>query len=156
MMSGVGLPGGLLATWFGVGLFPWAPGTMGSLAALPLGWLCWEAGGSFAVVLAGLVILIAGVSAAQQYGEAVGKTDDGSIVVDEVAGQLLPLAFLAPNPVDWAAAFAAFRLFDILKPWPASFFDRRSRNSKDVMADDLVAGVYAAAAVLALKHLAVL
>ncbi len=133
---------GLIATWFGSGLLPWAPGTWGSLAALPfaaaLAWL----GGPWALSIATIVSFIVGVWASQRYAQAIDKKDPGSIVIDEVAGQWLAILPIATTFWLYPVAFLAFRLFDITKPWPA----RNAENlpgGMGIMADDIIAGFYA-------------
>lgn len=143
----------LLATWFGAGLAPWAPGTVGSAAALPLGYAVALAGGAPGLLAAAAAIFAIGVWAAASYGRATGRSDPKEVVIDEVAGQLLPLAVVPIGLAPWAAAFLFFRLFDILKPWPCSYLDRRLHGGFGVMADDVAAGVYAAICVAALSEM---
>jgi phosphatidylglycerophosphatase A len=136
-----------LATWFGAGLLPKAPGTWGSLAALPPGLLLLWLGGPMLLVAAIMVISVAGVWASERYAETVGHDDPGAVVIDEVAGQwlaLLPCA--AFGLMEIALAFLLFRAADILKPWPASWADRTIPGGLGIMADDWIAGVYAALA----------
>ncbi|MHA1565740.1 MAG: phosphatidylglycerophosphatase A family protein [Alphaproteobacteria bacterium] len=135
-------PHGLIATWFGSGLLPWAPGTWGSLAALPfaaaLAWL----GGPWVLSIATIVSFLVGVWASQRYAEAINRKDPGCIVIDEVAGQWLAILPIATNFWLYPVAFLAFRLFDITKPWPA----RNAENlpgGVGIMADDIIAGFYA-------------
>lgn len=141
----------ILATWFGAGLLPRAPGTWGSLAALPFGWLLLASGSPTALVLAIVILFPLGVWAAAGYERLTGREDAGPIVIDEVLGQwiaLLPLAWLTATGNifgDYLFAFAAFRLFDIWKPWPICLLDQRLKGGLGVMADDILAGAYAAA-----------
>jgi phosphatidylglycerophosphatase A len=133
----------LIATWFGAGLLRPAPGTMGSLAAIPFGYAIVVFSGQIGLAAAAVLLLLIGTIAAGYYGKKSGATDDQSIVVDEVVG-----LWIAAIPADkslflWIAAFFLFRLFDIWKPWPASFFDNRSKGGFDVMMDDVIAGIYA-------------
>lgn len=133
----------LIATWFGSGLLRPAPGTMGSIAAIPLGYLIASTGGPIALALAALSLMLIGTPAAHRYGQKTGAVDDQSIVVDEVVGMWIA-AIPAENHLDlWLTAFILFRLFDIYKPWPASYYDNRSRSGYDTMMDDVVAGFYA-------------
>lgn len=139
----------VLSTFFGAGLSPVAPGTFGTLAAVPLAYFVGQlaAPGQIAV-LVGLSIVASW--AAAETGRALGVVDAGRIVIDEVAGYLLAMLLV---PVTWPnllAAFVLFRFFDILKPWPASFFDRKVKNGVGVVLDDLAAGVYARAGMAAL------
>lgn len=133
----------LLATWFGAGLIRPAPGTMGSLGAIPLGYLIMYVWGPPTLLGAAIVLLIVGSFAADHYGKKSGTTDDQSIVVDEVVGMWIAALPAMTNIWCWLLAFLLFRLFDIWKPWPVSLFDDRSRDGFDVVMDDVVAGVYA-------------
>ncbi len=144
----------LVATFFGVGLLPWAPGTWGSLAALPAAWLLHGLGGFPALALATLVAAAGGWWAIAVAMRGQDDHDPSEIVIDEVAGQWLALwplsaglwhggaeAWLFPWP-GWVGAFVLFRLFDILKPGPVGWADRRS-DPLGVMLDDLIAGALA-------------
>jgi len=142
-------PAALLATWGGVGLLPKAPGTWGSLAALPFAWLLLQFGGWQALALATLLVAVVGTWAADRYERAQGGKDPGAIVVDEVAGQWLALVPASLDPVTFALGFVLFRAFDILKPWPVGLIDRRVGGGLGVMLDDLVAGLYVLALLLA-------
>lgn len=148
-------PAILLATWFGAGYLPKAPGTWGSLAALPFAWALLAAGGPSLLAVAALLVSLAGWWAADRYMAASGTHDPGQIVVDEVAGQWLALLG-APHLSWWgfAAGFLLFRLFDIVKPWPVSWADRKVPGGLGVMLDDVLAGVMAALALAALHMVA--
>lgn len=145
---------GWLAVWFGAGLSPVAPGTAGSLAALPFGAAILWAGGASGWLWLGLAVLLLlplGAWAAAHYDRQTGGHDNAAIVVDEVAGQWIALLPAAPITVfaaawwHYALAFGLFRLFDIVKPWPAGRIDRQIGGGWGVMADDIVAGLYAGA-----------
>ncbi|MDA5193810.1 phosphatidylglycerophosphatase A family protein [Govanella unica] len=138
-------PDTLIATWFGAGYLPKAPGTWGSLAALPCGFVIAYFGGMPALLIAAILLFPLGVWAASRYGQRVGVSDPGAIVVDEVVGQWLALLpILSHGILGYALAFAAFRLFDILKPWPVGMLDRRLKGGLGVMMDDVAAGLMAA------------
>jgi phosphatidylglycerophosphatase A len=137
-------PASLLATWFGAGLLPVAPGTWGSLAALPFGWAIATLFGPPALLIAAAIVFCVGWWAAAQVGRASGVADQGSIVIDEVAGQWLTLAVVPPSAAAYVLGFLLFRLFDITKPWPVSAAERSIPGGLGVMADDIVAGIYAA------------
>lgn len=141
-------PASLVATVFGAGLSPVAPGTVGSLVALPLAWLLHWAGGPGLLVLGVVVVFFAGWWAAGVYGERVGVADSSAIVIDEVAGQWLVLAAVPLDLIYFAIGFALFRLFDIVKPWPVGWADRRIKGGLGVMLDDVLAGIYGAAILL--------
>lgn len=140
------------ATWFGSGFMRPAPGTWGSLAALPFGLMFLAFGSAKTLAVAVILVTIIGLWAARKFEADTGVHDSKMIVIDEVAGQwlaLIPIAqYSAPAhplfPIYILLAFALFRLFDIFKPWPASFFDRKIKNASGVMGDDIVAGLYAA------------
>ena len=140
-----------LAAWGPCGFAPVAPGTFGTLGAIPLWWalarlpLAWYVG--VTVALAALAAL-----AAHHAGRHWGVVDASPIVIDEVVGYLVTMI---AAPVSWPAALAGFllfRVFDVLKPWPASALDR-VKNGVGVTMDDVAAGVYALA-VLQLGRLA--
>lgn len=136
----------VLATWFGCGLFPVGPGTVGSLAALAiawglheaLGWRPWSYG-ALALMMLAPAIWAAGVAAEQSGGE-----DPGIVVIDEVVGQWVTLAGAAE--LNWKSCLAAlllFRAFDILKPFPLRKLET-IEGGAGIVADDVGAGIYAA------------
>lgn len=135
---------GWLACGLGSGLAPVAQGTFGSLAAI-LPWLLLRQLPLPWYVLALVLGLAVGVWACERAGRALGVDDHRSLVWDEFVGQWIALlpALLAP----WwavAAGFALFRLFDVWKPWPIRWLDRRLKGGLGVMTDDVVAGIFAA------------
>ncbi|MEO0486643.1 MAG: phosphatidylglycerophosphatase A [Pseudomonadota bacterium] len=147
----------LIATFFYVGYLRPAPGTWGSLAGALLAWPIIAYGGPTALMLGAAVAFALGVWATKR--EAGPDDHDPSrIVIDEVAGQwvtLVPLAVMIPaaSPTVFGAllalGFGLFRLFDIWKPWPVSWADRRD-DALGVMLDDILAGVLAALAWIAI------
>ena len=139
-------PAGWLACGFGSGLAPVAQGTFGSLAALlPWLWLRQLSLPSYLlVVVAGFAI---GVWACNVASRALGVADHRSLVWDEFIGQWIALLPLLVLPAPWWAAalgFVLFRLFDVWKPWPIRWLDRRVKGGMGVMVDDAVAGAFAA------------
>lgn len=136
----------LLATWFGAGYLPKAPGTWGSLAALPFAWWIYGAAGIGGLAAATGVVFIVGVWAAQVYADDTGGGDPGPVVIDEVAGQWLTLLVVPTDPLLYGIGFVFFRIADIFKPWPASWADKKIKGGFGIMLDDIFAGVYAAAA----------
>lgn len=123
----------------GVGLFPFAPGTIGTLAAFPLFWLFNELLTPAYFLLAIDIMFIAGIWACGLTGTALGDHDHGSMVWDETVAFLLILFFI-PNEWLWQlAAFILFRLFDIAKPNPIRYFDQKLQGGFGVMFDDIVA-----------------
>ena len=140
-----------LATWFGVGNLPAAPGTFGSLAAVPLAWLLANYGGTPVLAAAAVAVFGIGWWASNIYVGATGIEDPGPVVIDEVAGQWLTLLAAAPGVWwHWLAGFLLFRLFDIVKPWPVSWADRRVKGGFGVMFDDILAAIYAFASLTGL------
>ncbi|MHA1598363.1 MAG: phosphatidylglycerophosphatase A family protein [Alphaproteobacteria bacterium] len=144
-------PAVILATWFGAGHLPKAPGTWGSLAALPFAWVLHMADGWIGLTLGVVVCFGVGVWASNGYLQALGGDDPAPVVIDEVAGQwltLLPAAYLIPGGPDWiiyAIGFGLFRLFDVFKPWPVSWADRQIKGGLGIMLDDIIAAVYGGA-----------
>ncbi|MHB1353937.1 MAG: phosphatidylglycerophosphatase A family protein [Thiobacillus sp.] len=147
-------PAHLLAFGFGSGLAPKAPGTVGTLLGLPLFLLIAAAAPDLPNRLVLFVAaFLLGIWACTRTGRALGVADHGGIVWDEIVAFALVLLF---TPAGWlwtAAAFALFRLFDILKPWPIRLADRRLKNGFGVMFDDLLAAAYAIAALKGLQWL---
>ena len=135
-------PAHLVACGFGSGLSPFAPGTAGTLFA----WLTfplfapWLGDAQLLALLA--ACFIAGAFAAQRTGEDLGVVDHGSIVWDEIVPFWLVLFFCPPGLLWQLAAFLLFRVFDIVKPQPARYFDEKVKNGFGVMTDDLIAGGY--------------
>ena len=131
-----------LASFGYVGFAPVAPGTAGAAAAIPLFLLLRWADSSWLEIAVCAVMVVAGAWSARLTERALGVEDPGVIVIDEVVGMLVSLIFL---PGTWpviAAAFVAFRVFDIVKPWPAGRLEHVP-GGWGVMADDVMAGVYA-------------
>lgn len=133
----------LVSTWFGCGLLRPAPGTIGSLAAIPFGYAINYYSHPVFLLIAALILMVASIIPVKNYGKKSGFVDDSSIVVDEVVGMWIAGSAAFTNPYLWGIAFLLFRFFDIKKPWPASFFDRKVKNSFGVIMDDVVAGFYA-------------
>ena len=135
-------PAHILAFGFGIGLIPFAPGTFGTLLALPMhAWLLPRIGDQAFVVLV-VVLFALGVWACQVTGRRLGVHDHGGMVWDETVAFLIVLVFTPASPVWQAFAFLLFRLFDIVKPMPIRHFDRTIRNGLGVMFDDLLAAFY--------------
>jgi phosphatidylglycerophosphatase A len=138
-------PAVLLATVFGIGWLPRAPGTWGSLAALPFGWWIMTTGGVAALAGAIAGAFVIGIWACAGHAKATGTHDDGACVIDEVVGQWIVLLAAPLDPLFYAGAFVAFRFFDIVKPWPAGWADRNVHGGLGVMLDDVFAGIQGAA-----------
>ena len=133
-----------LATWHYSGLSPKAPGTIGTLAAVPAGAALLYFGGSTALVIGILTVSVLGIYVSHRYALESGLKDPGEVVIDEVAGMWI--ALLPAGLVWWQilGAFVLFRLFDILKPGPVGWADRRLSGGLGIMADDLIAGALSA------------
>lgn len=144
----------LLATWFGVGLAPFAPGTCASLAALPFAWLIDLTAGTAGLALASALLFAIGVWSASVFIAKDGNEDPAPVVIDEVFGQWLTLLVAAPDIWAYAAGLVLFRIADIWKPWPASWADRKLKGGWGVMIDDAIAAAYAAAGLYGLQTLA--
>jgi phosphatidylglycerophosphatase A len=133
---------GFFALGFGSGLLPRAPGTAGSLAAVPLAVpLLWLP--SYGLALFLVLAFLFGIHCCGQTSRNMAVQDPGAIVWDEIVAMWLVLAFVPRHWGWWLAAFLLFRLFDITKPWPIRWFDRHVKGGFGIMLDDLVAAVYA-------------
>ena len=144
-----------IATWFGCGLVPRAPGTMGSLGAIPL-YLLVAGQGRIGVAVAAFLVTAVGVWAASVVARELGKKDPQIVVVDEVAGLLVTM--LPMREVSWLAVvigFALFRLFDVFKPWPIRKLEQLP-GGWGIVLDDIVAGVFGAAVMAGLRFAKVL
>lgn len=133
----------LIASWFGSGFLKPAPGTWGSLTALPFGIALSYYGGLPALLAAIILIAAIGTWAAHEFSRQSGIHDDKRIVVDEVLGQWIALI---PAGTAWpyiVLAFVLFRFFDIVKPWPVSYADKHIHSALGVMLDDVLAGLMA-------------
>jgi phosphatidylglycerophosphatase A len=140
-----------IATLFGVGRSPYAPGTVASLIALPFAAIIHYYAGSFFLLLAAILASAVGAWACDLYSKQIGKSDPSECVIDELAGQWLACAFAPFSPVGYALAFVLFRLFDITKLWPISLAERVP-GGVGVMLDDIVAAVMAGALLAVARH----
>lgn len=128
-----------LAFGFGAGLSPWAPGTVGTLVAIPP-YLVLQALPPLGYLLVLALMFLVGLWACDKTARELGASDPGAIVWDEILGYLVTMA-LAPPGWTWILlGFILFRLFDILKPWPIGALDRRVKGGLGILLDDLVAG----------------
>ncbi len=132
-----------LALGFGSGLARFAPGTFGTLVAVPLYWFMQP----LSIVyysLVTLLLLAVGVFLCGSAANKLGVHDHPAIVWDEIVGYLITM-FLAPAGLIWViAGFILFRLFDIWKPWPIAWLDAKVSGGFGIMIDDVLAGIYAA------------
>ena len=133
-----------LATGAYVGLVPIAPGTAGSLLALPLGvgLARLELPAAWVVALLAAVALLS-IPICDRAGRELGDPDSGRIVLDEICGMLIAGALIPPTTWSVLLTFTLFRVLDVCKPFPAGYLDRAYDNGVGVVADDIVAGIYA-------------
>jgi len=147
-------PAHLIAFGFGTGLAPKAPGTVGTLLGLPLFWLVVAVAPDLPnQIILLIATFLLGIWACGRTGRALGVADHGGMVWDEIVAFALVLLF---TPTGWlwiALAFALFRLFDILKPWPIRLADTHFKSGFGVMFDDLLAALYAIAILKGLQWL---
>lgn len=140
-------PGHFLALGFGSGLAPYAPGTFGTLAAVPVYLLC-AALPSWLYLPVLAAAFAAGVWLCGRTARALEAHDHPGIVWDEVVGFLATMTFVPPGWAWIAAGFVCFRVFDVLKPWPIRALDRHVHGGLGIMLDDLAAGIAAALTLL--------
>ena len=136
-------PWSLVAFGFGAGLSPVAPGTVGTLVAIPI-FLLANSLSPPAYVAIILVLFYFGVIACTNCQRHLKVSDHPGIVIDEIIGFMITMAFCPASIASILGGFVLFRLFDILKPWPIRWIDRRIHGGFGVMLDDVIAGVFAA------------
>ena len=140
-----------LATGFGAGLSPLAPGTVGSLVGV-LFYMAMAGLPLLAYLSVVLVLAVVGVWVCGRAGKILGITDHPGIVWDEIVGVLITMTATPRGWQGMVLGFALFRLFDIFKPWPVASIDRRVGGGLGVMLDDVMAGLYALACLQILRH----
>lgn len=143
-------PAHFIALGFGSGLAARAPGTFGTLAALPLYGLMQLFLSPAWIALLCLPAFVVGIWAAKRTCDDMGVHDHGAIVIDEIVAMWLVLVVAPESIAGWLAAFILFRCFDIFKPWPINWLDARVHGGLGVMLDDLLAALYAAAVLMIL------
>ncbi|WP_231715662.1 phosphatidylglycerophosphatase A family protein [Desulfosarcina widdelii] len=130
------------ATWGLIGFSPVAPGTIGSIAALPLCLLISALGIAWgAIFLLGLILFSVWIAHGAE--KIVGQRDPGLVVIDEVCGMAVTLFAFPFIPVFVIVGFALFRVFDILKPFPIRWFDKNVKGGLGIILDDIIAGIFA-------------
>ena len=145
-------PSLFLATGFGIGLMPIAPGTFGSMLGillflvlahlnLSVSWLC----------LIILILYFFSYVAVQSTLKIIKRSDPGEIVIDEVLGMMLVMMTIPPDPKWIFLAFILFRIFDILMPWPINRVDSQLKNALGVMLDDFIAALYAGIIIMVIR-----
>ena len=145
----------MLAVWFGCGHFPKAPGTAGTVGAIPL-YLALRPHGLGHVALAAVVVTAVGVWASGRVAERTGLHDPQIVCIDEVAGVLVTWLGAPPGWAGTIAGFVVFRLLDQWKPWPARAAERRLPPRWGIMLDDVLAGIWGAALLLVARRLGIL
>ena len=145
---GLGHPARFLSTIGGIGHFPFMPGTIGSLVAVPAAWGILTLGGKWGhgvLFLAALVVFLIGVIVSSVYETRTQRHDPKEVIIDEVAGQWFALAFAQPQFLwHFAVGFVLFRFFDITKIWPANWAQRMMPGGWGIMLDDVIAAVWSA------------
>ena len=136
-------PAHVIALGFGAGLAPFAPGTFGTLVAIPIALALERYTGDAGFAIGIAILFVVGAWASAVTGRALGVPDHGSIVIDEVVAFLLVLFFAGLSPLRIALAFILFRFFDIVKPPPIRQLDAAMKNGVGVMLDDILAAGYA-------------
>ncbi len=130
----------IVSTWFYVGKIRWAPGTLGTLATIPFV-IVFQMMGSIGYIAVTFLIVFLGIFLSDIYEKSKGDHDLSEIVIDEVAGYMIAMTLL---PMTWQAltlGFLIFRFFDIFKPFPIGWLDRKINGGLGVMVDDIAAGV---------------
>lgn len=142
----------LLAFGFGAGLSPYAPGTVGTLVAVPIVVLVAQFGWIAHLVFA-LIACVGGIFLCGASARKLGVHDHPGIVWDEIAGFTVTMLAAPAEPIWLAAGFVLFRFFDIVKPSPIREADHSLRGGLGIMLDDIIAGVFAAAILFAMRYL---
>ena len=142
----------LFAFGFGSGLSPWAPGTFGTLIAIPIVLFVMQFG--FATHLAfAILAAIFGIYVCGESAKRLGVHDHPGIVWDEITGFAVTMLAAPANLYSVVAGFALFRLFDIWKPWPIREADHSLSGGLGIMLDDIIAGIFAAAILLGVRYI---
>ncbi len=144
-------PAHFIAAGFGSGLAPVAPGTFGTLAALPAWLLILQVGFAWQLIIIALAFVL-GIWVCEKACSNLGVHDHGSIVWDEFVGLWITLVFVPFSWLNLLLGFALFRLFDVLKPFPIGWFDRRVEGGLGVMLDDVIAGLLAGCCLFVINY----
>ena len=144
----------LFLSFFGVGFIPFAPGTFGSAATIPLLYLIGLSQSITLLIVFTFILLIISIFTAEYAQNAMHVHDPGWIVIDEVLGMLVSYMFVFPSIkiVDLLLVFVVFRFFDIIKIWPASYFDKKIKHGLGTIVDDVLSAIYAGIVVWAVKN----
>ncbi len=147
-------PATWVATWFGCGLMRPAPGTWGTIGAMPIGIILLAFGGKAALIIGVMLLMFLGMWSARIFESMTGTHDNSMIVIDEAAGIWIALLACTLTPLSILFAFFLFRLFDVLKPWPISWLDKNISGAAGVMMDDVAAGLAAGLCLYGIHHYA--
>lgn len=140
----------LLATGFGSGLAKYAPGTFGTLAAIPF-YLCFVYLPQYWFWAFTALVTLVGPKICQVVTDDIGEHDHKAIVWDEFAGFFITMCFVPFSWLNVVLGFVLFRFFDIIKPWPISIADKKVHGGLGIMLDDVIAGVFAGVGLLLLN-----
>jgi phosphatidylglycerophosphatase A len=143
-------PARFIAFGFGSGLISNAPGTVGSAVGVLLYILLSLFLNKIFIAALVIIFFIIGVRACEQTGRDLGVADHGGMVWDEIVAMMLVLLFMPPSLVLYGLAFAVFRMFDILKPFPINWLENKYKGGFGVMVDDVMAAIYSIAMLWAL------
>ncbi|NQZ13964.1 MAG: phosphatidylglycerophosphatase A [Alphaproteobacteria bacterium] len=141
-----------IATWGGSGFIKPASGTWGTIAGLPFGIALLYLGGPVALLVALAVVIPVGLWASKHFEIMSRQKDSTMIVIDEVAGLWIALLPALLTPLSVLTAFLLFRFFDVVKPYPVSWIDKKMQGALSIMGDDLMAGIYAAVILIGLQY----
>lgn len=138
----------IFLSFFGLGFAKFAPGTMGTIGALPILILLGKLNVPALFVIPVLIVgIIGSCVVTEQIQKKYKVHDPGWIVIDEVLGMIVTwLFFPSTKPIDLIIAFTLFRLFDIFKVWPATYFDKKVKHGAGTILDDIVSGIFAGSA----------
>ena len=131
-----------IATGFGIGYLPKAPGTWASVVALPTAYAISYLGGNLLLSLFIITGFIVGVFVSDIASNNMGEDDPSKIVIDEIIGQWLTLIFIPAEVMLYLFGFLLFRFFDIIKPWPISWLEKRYKGGFGIMIDDVFAAIF--------------
>lgn len=145
-------PAHFFALGFGSGLAPKAPGTFGTLVGFPLFWLIYYYSFQTQLIII-FALFLFGIYVCEKTGKDLGVSDHGAIVWDEIVAMMLVLTIAHLHLLMCLLAFFLFRLFDIWKPFPISYFDAKLKNGFGVMFDDLLAAIYSMASFLLISYI---
>lgn len=148
-------PATWIATWGGCGLIRPGPGTWGTLGGLPFGIFILMFGGVPALVASIIILFAIGLWSAKHFEQMIREKDSGMIVIDEVVGIWIAMIPCILTPLSIGLAFLLFRIFDIWKPWPISYLDKKFRGAAGVMIDDVVAGLFTAIILIGARYVGI-